>query len=120
MTLEPRLDSSPRGEPDRESLSDWCAGVFTVAACCTVWPSGSEATSVEDFGSTGVAFTGATDAAAVVVATAGAVATGVTFGPTEAPLDNDGSLENDCAGEKKAGATAATGLAGPLCKPPRD
>ena len=90
-----------------------------MAACATVWPSGSEATCVDDLGSTGVAFTGATDAAAVVVATAGAVAAGVTFEPTEAPLDNEGPLDNDGAGEK-AGATDATGFAGPLCKPPRD
>lgn len=126
MTLELRLDSSPRGEPDCESLTDWCAGVFTVAACCTVRPSDSEATCVEDFGSTGVAFTGATDAAAVVVATVGAVAAGVTFGPTEAPLvndgplDNDGPLENDGAGAEKVDATGATAFVGPLCNPPRD
>jgi hypothetical protein len=43
LDAEPRLDSSPRGEPDRESLSD-CSGVFTVAACCTLWLSGWEAT----------------------------------------------------------------------------
>jgi len=72
-----------------------------------------------------VAFTGATDAAAVVVATAGALALGATFGPTEAPLDNDGPLANDDAGAEKAGAervdaTGATGFAGPPCKPPRD
>ena len=120
MKLEPRVDSSPRGEPDRESLSDWCAAVFTVAACWTLWLSGSELTWVEDFGSNGVAFTGATDAAALAVATAGALAPEATFGPTEAPLDNDGLLANDGAGEEKVEATGATGFAGLLWKPPRD
>ncbi|HEX5347282.1 MAG TPA: hypothetical protein VFW64_09340 [Pseudonocardiaceae bacterium] len=120
MKLEPRVDSSPRGEPDRESLSDWCAAVFTVAACWTLWLSGSELTWVEDFGSNGVAFTGATDAAALAVATAGALAPEATFGPTEAPLDNDGLLAKDGAGEEKVEATGATGFAGLLWKPPRD
>jgi hypothetical protein len=99
----------------------WCATVFTVAASWTLWLSGWEATCVEDFGSNGVAFTGATDAAAVVVATAGALALGATFGPTEAPLDNDGPLANDDAGaEKVVDATGATGFTGPPCKPPSD
>jgi hypothetical protein len=124
--LEPRLDSSPRGELDRESPSDWCAAVFTVAACWTLWLSGWELTCVEDFGSNGVAFTGPTDAAALVAATAGALAPDATFGPTEVPLDHDGPLENDWplendgAGAEKVDATGATGFAGPLCKPARD
>ncbi|MBV8992667.1 MAG: hypothetical protein JO287_02960 [Pseudonocardiales bacterium] len=112
LELEPRLDSSPRGEPDRESLLYWCAGVFTVAACCTLWFSGWEATRVEELGSTGVAFTGATDAAAVVAA-AGALAPAATFGLTEVPLDNDGLLANDGAGAEKVDADA-TGFAEPL------
>ena len=120
LKLEPRLDSSPRGEPDRESLSDCCGAVFTVAACWTLWLSGSELTWVEDFGSNGVAFTGATDAAALAVATAGALAPEATFRPTEAPLDNDGLLANDGAGEEKVEATGATGFVGLLWKPPRD
>jgi len=120
LTLTPRFDSSPRGEPDLESLSYWCAGVFTVPACCTLWLSGWEATCVEDFGSNGVAFTGATDAAAVVAATAGALTAGATFGLTEVPLDHDAPLANDGAGAEKVGATDATGFAGPLCKPSRD
>ena len=94
-----------------------------MAACCTLWLSGWEATCVEDFGSTGVAFTGATDAAAVVVvvvATAGALAAEATFGPIEVPLDNDGPLANDGAGAEKVDARDAPGFAGPLCKPSRD
>lgn len=120
MTLELWFDSSPRGEPDRESLPDWCTAVFTVAACWTLWLSGWDATCVEDFGSNGVAFTGATDAAALALATAGALAPGVTFGPTEAPLDNDGPLANEDAGEEKTAAAGATGFTGPPCRPPRD
>jgi hypothetical protein len=91
--------------------------VFAVAACCTLWLSGWEATLVEDFGSIGVAFTGVTDAAAVVVATAGALALGATFGLTEAPLAT-GLLANDGAGVEKVDAAGATGLAGPPWKPP--
>ena len=111
MALEPWLDSG--GEPARASLSGCCAAVFTVAACWTLWLSGCEATCVEDFGSIGVVFTGATDAAAVVVATAGAVALAATFGLAEAPLDNDGPLANDGAGAEKVDATGATGFAKP-------
>lgn len=62
-------------------------------------------------------FTGATDAAAVVVAMVGALTAGATFGFTEVPLDNDGPLANDGAGAEKVDAT---GVAGPLCKPSRD
>ena len=91
--------------------------MFTVAACCTLWLSGWEATCAEDFGSIGVAFTGATDAAAVVVATACALAAGATFGLTEAPLDT-GPLANDDAGAEKVNAAGAAGLAGPPCQPP--
>lgn len=91
--------------------------MFTVAACWTLWLSGWEATCVEDFGSNGVAFTGATDA---TDATGGALAPGTTFGLTEVPLDNDGPLANDGAGEEKADATGATEFAGPLCQPSRD
>ena len=87
-----------------------------MAACCTLWLSGWEATCVEDFGSTGVAFTGATDAAAVVVATAGALAPEATFGPTEVPLDNDGPLANDGAGAEKVDVRDAPGFAGLLWK----
>jgi hypothetical protein len=91
--------------------------VFTVAACCTLWLSGWEATCVDDFGSNGVAFTGATDAAAVAAATAGALAAGATFGLTEAPLDT-GPLANDGAGAEKGDAAGAPGLAGMPWKPP--
>ena len=86
-----------------------------MAACCTLWLSGWDATCVEDFGSIGVIFTGVADAAAVVVvvATAGAVALGATFGFTETPLDHDGPLANDGAGAEKVDAAGATGLAGP-------
>ena len=59
-----------------------------------------------------MAFTGVTDAAAVVVATAGAVALGATFGVTEALLDT-GPLANDGAGAEKVDAAGATGFAGP-------
>jgi hypothetical protein len=120
LELAPRFESSPRGEFDWESPSYRCAGVFTVAACCTLWLSGWEATCVEDFGSTGVAFTGATDAAGVVAATAGALAPEAMFGPTEVPLDNDGPLANDGAGAEKVDARDAPGFAGPLCNPSRD
>ena len=88
-----------------------------MAACCTLWLSGWDATCVEDFGSIGVAFTGVTDAAAVVVATAGALAPVATFGLTEALLDT-GLLANDGAGAEKVDAAGATGLAGPPWKPP--
>ena len=118
LELAPRFNPSPRGAPDCGSLSYWCAGVFTVAACCTLWLSGWEATCVDDLGSNGVAFTGATDAAAVVVATAGALAAGATFGLTDVPLDHDGPLPNDGAGMEKVDAAGATGFAGPPCKPP--
>jgi hypothetical protein len=120
VTLEPWLDSLPRGEPAPESLSGCCAGVFTVAAWWTLWLNGWEATCVEDFGSIGVALIGATDAAAVVVATAGAVALGATFGLTVALLDHDGPLANDGAGAEKVAAAGVTGLAGPPCQPSRD
>ena len=89
-----------------------------MAACCTLWLSGWDATCVEDFGSIGVIFTGVADDAAVVVATAGAVALGATFGFTETPLDHDGPLANDGAGAEKVDAAGATGLAGPPWKPP--
>ncbi|HKS50529.1 MAG TPA: hypothetical protein VJS67_01525 [Pseudonocardiaceae bacterium] len=97
-------------------MSDCCAGVFTVAACCTLWLNGWEATCAEDFGSIGVAFTGATDAAAVVVATAGALTLGATFGLAETALDNDGPLANDGAGAEKVDAAGATGFAEPPCQ----
>lgn len=90
-----------------------------MAACCTLWLSGWEATCVEDFGSNGVAFTGATDAAAVVVATAGALTPGATFGLTEVPLDHGEPPANDGAGAEKVDATGTTGFAGPLCQPSR-
>jgi hypothetical protein len=91
--------------------------VFTVAACCTLWLSGWVATCAEDFGSIGVAFTGVADAAAVVVATAGALVLGATFGLKEALLDT-GPLANDGAGAEKVDAAGATGFAGPPWKPP--
>ena len=91
-----------------------------MAACCTLWLSGWEATCVEDFGSNGVALTGATEAAAVVVAMAGALALGATFGLTEVPLGDDGVLANDGAGAEKVDATGPTGFAEPLCQPSRD
>jgi hypothetical protein len=119
LTVVPRLDWSPRGEPDRESLLGWYAVVFTVAACRTLWLSGSEATCAEDLGSTGVAFTGTADAAAVVVATAGALALGAMFGLTEAPLYT-APLANDGAGAEKVDATGATEFAGPFCAPSKN
>lgn len=91
-----------------------------MAACCTLWLSGWEATCVEDLGSSGVAFTGATAAPAAVVATAGALALAAAFGLTEAPLDNDGPLANDGAGAEKVDATGATGFAGLLCQLSKD
>lgn len=62
-------------------------------------------------------FTGVADAAAVVVATAGVVALGATFGFTEALLDT-APLANDGVGAEKVDAAGATGFAGPPWKPP--
>jgi hypothetical protein len=91
--------------------------VFTVAACCTLWLSGGDATCVDDFGSIGVALTGATDPAAVVAVTADALALGAMFRLTDAPLVS-APLANDGAGTENADAAGATEFAGPYCQVP--
>ena len=117
LEIEPRVDSSSPGELGPESLSVWWAGVFTVAACCTLWLSGWEATCVEDFGSIGVALTGATDPPAVVTVTAGALALGATFGLTDALL-GIAPLANDGAGAENVDAAGTTEFDGPPCQVP--
>jgi hypothetical protein len=56
--------------PNRVPLSSDC-GVFTVAACWTLWVSGCWPACAVDFASNGVAATGETDAAALEAAVTG-------------------------------------------------
>ena len=91
-----------------------------MAACWTLWLSGWEAACAEDFGSNGVAFTGAMDAAAVAVAAvavavtaAGALSPEAAFEPAKAAVESDGPLASP-AGDNP-GAASPTG---PFCQPP--
>jgi hypothetical protein len=102
-----------------------------VVACWMLWLSGWETACAEEFGSNGVAFTGASDAAPVVAPVAAPVVTpvAVTAAGARSPeaaveaaeaLENDGPLANDRADNDNAGAASPTELTRPLWTPSRD